>query len=302
MLVSLKSNLNNPLRGVRRLSLITSYTLSRYKATAVDTDFVNNATDFNNPLNFYGPSGVDRTHQLSVGAVADFPWATRLALTTHWATAGPVTLFLPQAGTPGEIFRTDITGDGTIGDVAPGTNVGSFGRSITAGTINKYINMYNGKFAGQLTPAGQALITAGLFSQSQLTALGAVTPTLALAPNGEVGNAPVFTFDAHVSWRLKLNKALHALPESVVLEPQIALFNVFNFQNYDPFGNTISGVLNGSVGSVNGTTRHDQPGCNLTTAPQLCTGRTNLITPGSSSGVNWYAVPRQAEFGVKLSF
>ena len=31
-------------------------------------------------------------------------------------------------------------------------------------------------------------------------------------------------------------------------------------------------------------------------------GRSNLITPGSSSGVNWYAVPRQAECGVKLSF
>ena len=118
-------------------------------------------------------------------------------------------------------------------------------------------------------------------------ALGAVTPTLAAAPTGQVGNAPVFTFDAHVSWQLRLNKLFHALPEAVVLEPQVALFNVFNFQNWYPAGNQISGVLNGQPNSVNGTTR---------------ASRTALVTPGSSSGVNWYAVPRQAEFGVKLTF
>jgi hypothetical protein len=102
--------------------------------------------------------------------------------------------------------------------------------------------------------------------------------------------SPLFTFDAHVSWELRLAKVLHALPERVVLEPQIALFNVFNYQNHDPFGNQLSGVLNGGIGSANGTTAHG------------ALGRSNLITPGSSSGVNWYAVPRQAEFGVKLSF
>jgi hypothetical protein len=49
----------------------------------------------------------------------------------------------------------------------------------------------------------------------------------------------------------------------------------------------LSGVLTGAPGTANGTTREQ---------------RGNLITPGSASGVNWYAVPRQAEFGVKLSF
>lgn len=290
LLVSLKSNLNHPLPGVKRMNLITSYTLSRFESMAQDQDFVNNAIDFNNPLKFFGPSGLDRTHQVSVGAVMDLPAATRLALTTHWDTASPLNLTLPQAGTPGEIFRTDVTGDGTVGDIVPGSNVGAFGRSVKAGDLNNFIDSYNSNFAGKLTPAGQALVTAGLFSSSQLTSLGAVTPTLALAPPGEVGVSPIFTFDMHASWELKLAKVMHALPERVVLEPQIALFNVFNYQNHDPFGNVLSGVLNGSVGSANGTTAHGP------------LGRTNLVTPGSSSGVNWYAVPRQAEFGVKLSF
>lgn len=302
LLVSLKSNFTNPFPGMHRLYLISSYTLSRFRSQASDQDFVNNAIDFNNPLKFTGPNALDRTHQVSVGAVMDFPMATRLALTTHWETAIPLTLFLPQSGLPGEIFLSDVTGDGTVGDVVPGSNVGSFGRDIKASNINNFINQYNNKFAGQLTPAGQALVTAGLFSGSQLQALGAVTPTLALAPKGEVGVSPVFTFDAHLRWELKLAKVLHALPERVTLEPEVALFNVFNFHNYDPFGNVLSGVLGGFVGSANGTTAHDQPGCNLQTAPQLCTGRTNAVTPGSSSGVNWYAVPRQAEFGVKFTF
>jgi hypothetical protein len=287
LLISLKSELNHPAPGIRRMNIIASYTLSRYNAQAQDGDFVNNAVDFNNPNAFFGPNGLDRTHQVSVGAVVDLPWATRLGLTTHWSTAAPVNLTLPQAGSPGEIFRTDITGDGTVGDIAPGTNIGAFGRSITASNINKYIASYNANDAGQLTPAGQDLVTAGLFTQAQLTALGAVTPTLTPAPAGQVGNAPIFTFDAHLSWELRLNRVLHALPERVVLEPQVALFNVFNFHNYYPAGNQISGVLNGQPNSVNGTTIAD---------------RSSLVTPGSSSGVNWYAVPRQAEFGVKLNF
>jgi hypothetical protein len=287
MLVELKSNLDHPLPGIRHMNLIASYTLSRFDSAAGDQDFVNNAVDFNNPLRFFGPSALDRTHLVSVGSVLDFPWATRLGLTAHYSSPAALTLTLPQAGTPGEIFRTDVTGDGTVGDVVPGSQVGSFGRSITAADINTFINTYNSQSAGQLTPAGEALVTAGLFSQAQLTSLGAVTPTLALAPANQVGVSPLFTFDAHLSWELRLTKVMHALPERVVLEPQIALYNVFNFHNYDPFGNELSGVMTGSAGTVNGTSK---------------SARANLITPGSASGVNWYAVPRQAEFGVKLSF
>lgn len=290
-LLSVKSNLNHPVRGIRHMNLIASYTLSRFKSAAGsgagDQDFINNASDWNNPLKYFGPTALDRTHLVSVGTVIDFPLATRLGLTAHYGSAFPLTLTLPQSGLPGEVFLSDITGDGTVGDVAPGTNIGSFGRGITSSGINTYINNYNSNLAGKLTPAAQALVGASLFTPAQLASLGAVTPTLALAPAGQVGVSPLFTFDAHLSWELRLSKVLRALPERVVLEPQVALYNVFNFHNYDPFGNPLSGVLSGSSGTVNGTTRGS---------------RANLITPGAASGVNWYAVPRQAEFGVKLTF
>jgi hypothetical protein len=132
LLVSLKANLGNPVQYMKHLNLIVSYTLSRFDSQAQDQDFVNNAVDFNNPLSFFGPSGLDRTHQVSGGAVMDLPGATRFALTSHWDTAAPLTLTLPQSGNAGEIFLTDVTGDGTVGDVVPGSNVGAFGRSIKA--------------------------------------------------------------------------------------------------------------------------------------------------------------------------
>ena len=211
-------------------------------------------------------------------------------------------MFLPNSGNPGEIFRSDVTGDGTVGDVVPGSNVGSFGRSITASSLNGFINSYNSAGANQLTPAGAALVSAGLFTQQQLAKLGAVTPSLQTAPPGNVGLSPRFTTDMYFSWLLHPNKLIHGLGERVVIEPQIALFNVFNFQNFDPGGNTLNGVLSGTVGSANGTTRFNQAGCDPASAPQLCTGRTNLVAPGSASGVNWYGVPRQWQFGVKLTF
>jgi carboxypeptidase family protein len=305
LLVELKSNVNHPMPGVKRMNLIASYALSRYRAQALDSDFINNATDFNDPLKFTGPNGIDRTHQVSVGAIMDFPWTTRIAMTGHWDTATPLTLALPQSGTPGEVFRTDVTGDGTNGDPVPGSNIGSFGRSIKKGDLNNFITNYSGADGNQLTPAGSALVSAGLFTSTQLQQLCAITPSLspigncavtnpslqlALAPPGNVGVAPVFTFDIHAVWELKMNKLIHALPENVVLEPSAALFNVFNYQNHDSGLDTLTGVLNGGVGSVNGTTAHGP------------LGRTTLVTPGTTSGVNWYGVPRQAEFGAKLTF
>jgi hypothetical protein len=226
--------LDQPLPGIRHLSLLSSYSLSRFKSQAADQDFINNATDFDNPDKFFGPSGLDRTHIVGAGATIDFPYATRVSMSSHWATAGALTLLLPNSGQPGEIFLSDVTGDGTVGDVVPGTNVGSFGRGIKPGQINNLINSYNNNSAGQLTPAGQALVGAGLFSGSQLTALGAVEPLLALAPKGQVGMSPRFTFDMYVSWRLHPQKLFSRLSERVIVEPQVALFNVFNFQNYDP--------------------------------------------------------------------
>src|SRR5260370_25055090 len=82
----------------------------------------------------------------------------------------------------GEILRTDFYGSGVVQGVLPGTAVGSFGRSISAGSLNSVLTNYNNTVAGNITPAGQALVSAGLFTAAQLKLLGAFAPTVCLGP------------------------------------------------------------------------------------------------------------------------
>ena len=178
-----------------------------------DQDFLNPAVDWDHPNQFLWSGGTGRTHQISFGPV--FQIAHRGPLVSfigHIDSPLPLTLILPQlggGGLPGEIFRTDVTGDGTTGypsggggDIVPGSDVGSFGRSISPSNLNSFINNYNSKYAGQLTPAGQALVTANLFTSSQLLALGAETPTIASAPAGNVGMGWLRSVDFHLPGRL----------------------------------------------------------------------------------------------------
>lgn len=278
---SLRSELTSPTRAVKHLNLTVSYSLSRYKANAADSDFINNSVDNRNPNAYFGPNGLDRTHQLSVGGYMELPWWTRLTFITHWYSALPATLTIPATNGPGDIFVTDLTGDGTTGDVLPGTNLGAFGREVTAGGINKVISSYNSGFAGKLTPAGQALVDAGLMTADQLGALGATIQPIALAPDKQVGLDAFFTFDMTLGWNIKPVKRW----ENVSFQPQIAVYNLFNRQNYDSPRSPMSGTLSGVAGTANGTTRGD---------------RTNLI--GLGSGVFAIGAPRSLEFGFRIYF
>lgn len=276
--VALRQNISNPLPGVKQMNLEVSYALSRTDSFSQDQDFINIATDQNNINHFYGPNALDRTHQFSFGGVMELPHGFQTSFTTHIDSALPLTLTLPASGAPGEIYRTDVTGDGTTGDVLPGTNVGSFGRSVKVGDLNSVINSYNTNDAGKLTPAGNALVNAGLFTPSQLTQLGANTPSIQAAPAGEVGLSPFIDTDLSLAyeWRIK---------ERVTIEPKVTLYNLFNVANYDASGNTLGGTLNGLAGFANGTTVGT---------------RTNRTLFGS--GVYAFGAPRALEWGAKITF
>ena len=285
LLLSLRQDVKSPIRGIKHLNLQASYALSRFDSVAEDQDFISNAVDFRNPLHYLGPNSLDRTDQISVGAVADLPGGVRFSLISHYDTALPGTLVLPTTGLPGEIFRTDITGDGTTGDILPSTNTGSFGRNVKVGDLNHVINIYNSKYAGALTPAGEALAQAGLFTPAQLKSLGAVTPTIQPAPPNQVGIDALKTVDVNLSWVLQPGKLIGRLPDSFTIEPGISAFNVFNFANFDPPTQLLRGTLNGSVGSANGT------------PPAL---RSNRI--GLGTGVFALGAPRIFEWGLRINF
>ena len=293
--VSLRTHVTNPVRGVVGGSLQFSYTHSSFRSNVAgelgDQDLLPLAADFNHPTAFFGSASQDRKHQFSVGSVLDLPRGLRLGLLAYVASPLPQTLFLPASGgVPGEVFRTDVTGDGSFGgqsqtgagsygDILPGTNIGSFGRAVKASNLNTIIQSFNTNFGDQLTPAGQALVNAGLLSRSQLQQLGGDVPTIAGAPPGNVSLAWLRTFDLTLTRPFRFG-------DRFVLEPSVSAFNVLNFANFDGASNRLSGVLNGTAGSVNGTASADRAASRI----------------GPGSGVFSFAAPRQIQLGVKLTF
>ena len=87
----------------------------------------------------------------------------------HLASPLPLSAYIPQqdgGGVAGEIFRSDLTGDGTVGDLLPGNmKIGSEGR-YSVDNVTKAIQFYNTNFAGKLTPAGEALVNAQFFTSA----------------------------------------------------------------------------------------------------------------------------------------
>ena len=278
--VSFKERKENLLPYLPSANLQISYVLSRFQSMATDQDFINTATDQANPTRFFGPASFDRTHQFSFGTTFTFPkWGAFqgavLSMAGRFASPLATTLVLEDQNRAGEIFRTDVTGDGTTGDVVPGQNIGSFMRGVTPGSLGQVINQYNSSQANTLTPAGQALVAAGLFTQAQLVALGGAKDKIptAVVP-GAMGNQWSRGFDTKVSFPFRFG-------ERVRVEPSFGFFNMLNFANFG----TLSGVLNGAVGTV-GSTNYKQLG-----------NRTGL-----GSGVFQSGAPRQIEFGMRVSF
>ena len=293
--LSLRTHLTNPVRGVLGGSLQFTYTHSSFRSNfaggLADQDLLPLAADFNHPIAFFGSASQDRKNQFSLGSILDLPRGIRLGLVAQVASPLPQTLYIPASGgVPGEIFRSDVTGDGSFGgqsqtgdssygDILPGTNIGSFGRAIKDTTLNQVIQSYNTNFSNQVTPAGQALINAGLLSRTQLVQLRADGPTIAAPPPGSVGLAWMKTLDVTLARPFRMG-------DRFVVEPSVSAFNVLNFANFDGPGNKLSGILNGTIGSVNGTSATDRI--------------TNRIGPGS--GLFTLGAPRQIQFGIRLTF
>src|SRR5947199_7778102 len=146
------------------------------------------------PGRYFGPALLDRTHQISFGGYVDVPAGFRLGLIAHFYSPLSSAIVAPNFGDSAEIFRTDFTGDGTVGDPVPGTHLGQFDRGTDASSLNALIGKYNTTYAGQPTPAGNVLIQNGLMTAAQLAAAadpangiaGGVSPTIDLAPSNQV--------------------------------------------------------------------------------------------------------------------
>ena len=321
--VKLVENAKNPFRGVHYLNFQFAYALSRFtnagaasttsegtSPAAADQDFINPAVDNRHPLAFSGPSALDRTHQISFGGYADLPAHFRLGMIFHFDSPLASALAVPVTGIgPGEIFRTDFTGDGTTGDLIPGTKWGSFMRGVNPGNLGSVVGNYNNTVADNLTPAGQLLVSNNLFTPQQL---GAGNPLCVSNPNGVSAGAacavaPLITYDdpttgaaipgvlpgeVGLTWlrtvdmSLGWNEPIHIGDREIDVLPSVSCYNIFNFANFNIPGDVLSGILTGGAGSLNGT--------NYSGA--------DSVRIGVGTGVFSLGAPRTLEFGLKVTF
>lgn len=296
--MKLAENVNKPFRGVKAMNFQVAYSLSNFSNTGgqqltgtpsdSDQDFVLTAADNNNPGRYYGPALLDRTHQISFGGYTDVPGGFRLGLIAHFYSPLSSAIVAPNFGDVGEIYRTDFTGDGTTGDPVPGTHLGQFDRGTDASSLNALINRYNTTVAGQPTPAGNVLIQNSLMTASQLALLGnvaqgiapGVSPTIDLAPAGQVNFSWLRALDLKLTWR-------HTFKEWLTIEPSVGFYNLPNFSNFNLPPNTMNGILFGAGnGSINGTTKADN----------------EAFRVGNGTGVYGLGAQRQIEFGLRLVF
>jgi Carboxypeptidase regulatory-like domain len=301
----LMQSMQHPFRGVRLLNFQLSYALSRFENAGgagtgalinADQDFGVGALDNTRANRYFGPSVLDRTHQFSFGGYADLAGGLQLSILSHFWSPLSSSLVLPNTNLgPGEIFRTDFTGDGTVQDPLPGTHVGSFDRGINGSNINSVLTSYNDTTALHLTPAGQALLQTGLFTSAQLgvgdslcysnpnnlpvQSLCAIAPPVPLAPPGEVSLSWLRALDLKVAWT-------YMIREGLTLQPSVGFYNLFNFANFDLPGTALNGLLTGAAGQINGTARSAH----------------NLTRVGIGTGVYSLGAPRQIEFGIRVTF
>jgi hypothetical protein len=259
-----------------------NYTLSRFASTGGDQDFLSGSAFNDTPTKFYGPAGLDRTHQISVGFLSNLPWNINVNTTTRIASPLSQSAFISCVDCgAAEIFMSDLDGDGITEDPLPGTNRGAFGRDVkTPQQLNGLIGAFNGQLTN-LTPAGRALVSAGLFTADQLQALGATWSggsPIPLAPPNQVG------LDWFLNTDVRISKII-TIRERVKIQPMVEIFNLFNFGNYDPPGNRLTAFLDGSAGSINGTT----PG-----------NRSNRYGLGSGSFAP--GIPRAFQFAIRVDF
>jgi hypothetical protein len=234
---------------------------------------------------YFGPSTLDRTHQLSFGGYVDLRGGFQLGVMSHFYSPLSITATVPNTGLgAGEIFRTDFTGSGVTQDPLPGTKVGSFDRGLNAGNINTAISNYNTQVAaGALTPAGSVLVQNGVMTQADLMALGGTYSggvPLPLAIPGQVNYPWLKAFDSTIAWS-------HSFFDGrLTIKPSVGFYNLMNFANFDLPTSMMSGLLTGSTGSINGTNY----------AGQLV----NRV--GVGTGVYSLGSPRQTEFSLKIVF
>lgn len=271
-----------------------SYTLSRVVTSSTggsDQFFSAGSWDNDNPMAYIGRDDLDHTNEFAFGTSFTVKHGPHVGLTGHFNSARPTSLTLDPGPTgAGAIFFSDVTGDGTTGDLAPGTLPGSYMHDLKGKSLNNYISNFNSTQVGRLTPAGQAVVNSGLLTQAQMVALGGALQPIAQSPSTAAILNPAFrSMDLNFSYPIRLKR----VREGLSLEPGVAFYNVGNFANYG----TQSGVLLNTADA--GGDQNSQLGY-LSGINSYAALNSSRVQRGS--GTFDQGGPRSTEFQLKLNF
>lgn len=247
--VNLREQQKRPVPGIATSNLEVSYTLSRAVTSAragSDALFTNGAWDNDAPALFMGRSDLDQTHQISFGGAAQVAHGPTIALIGHFRSPVPSNLTLDNMS-ENNIFQSDVDGDGQTGDLLPGTNPGDFMHRLKGKDLKQNLDAYNQTQAGQLTPAGRALVNAGLFTSSQLRQLNAVQQPI-YVPDSRILENPWFrSVDASVSYPIHIGQ----FAENVTIVPGVAMYNVANLSNWTGVNGQLLNVGDAGASGLN---------------------------------------------------
>jgi hypothetical protein len=298
--VVLQQQKSHPAPGIMSSNFQVSYSLSRIvtasggAANNPTDQFFAGATPWNNdnPNQYIGRSPLDHSNELSFGGSLGIKYGLQVAMIGHFFSAPAQSLTLDAtSGATGQIFQTDVDGDGSTGDLVPGTLPGSYEHQIKGANLNTLINNYNASSAGQATPAGNALIAAGLFTAQQLRALGGVQQPIAAAPSNPLNNAALRTFDFSANYPIRFNR----FHEGLSLVPGIAMYNIFNMSNF----NSIPTIPSNATGILLNTADAGTPGYYNGPNTQDVLNQARVVR---NSGTFDQGGPRTTEFQLKLNF
>jgi hypothetical protein len=95
-----------------------------------------------------GPLARDYTHIANLAGVAQLPWRFEVGLNFSYSSATPFNA---------TIGGIDFNGDGSTGDLLPGTTVGAFNRGLGRSDLERLVDQFNPTYGGATDSQGRAI-------------------------------------------------------------------------------------------------------------------------------------------------
>jgi Carboxypeptidase regulatory-like domain len=134
-------------RADKRLSHNFQFLASYAYSSDVGNNFSNGFND-ENPLGNKGPLGIDFRHILNLSGVILLPKRFQLGLVLTYVSKPPFSAFLGGL---------DLNGDGTTGDLLPGTTVNEFNRGLGKADLQRLVAQFNSGYAGKRDAKGAVI-------------------------------------------------------------------------------------------------------------------------------------------------